>query len=150
MLVVALCKAMRGARHLALSVLALAVTAFIGVFLAAEPANAATFAVNSTGDDPDANLANVACDVNASASGNQCTLRAAIQEANSTNGADFIRFNIVSSAAVKTISPTRALPAIREAVIINGYTQPGASANTLATGNDAILKYRSTGPTRGV
>ena len=46
-------------------------------FLLALPANGA-------GDTEDANLANAACDVNASRSGNQCTPRAAIMEANDT------------------------------------------------------------------
>ena len=50
------------------------------------PASATTFTVNSTLDQPDANLADVLC---ASASG-FCTLRAAIQEANDTPGADTI------------------------------------------------------------
>src|SRR5918998_6971478 len=115
----------------------------------ASPAWAATFIVNRTADTPDANLANAACDVNASQQGNQCTLRAAIQEANDTNGADEIRFNIVSAAAVKTIFPTSALPTITEAVTINGYTQTGASQNTLAEGNDAVLKVQLNGTNAG-
>src|SRR3989337_988096 len=85
------------ARLLAFCVLALMVAGSIGVLLAAKPAHAATFAVNSTANARDANLANATCDVNAAAKGNQCTLRAAIQEANDTSGADAIRFNIVSS-----------------------------------------------------
>ncbi len=132
---------MKRGRTLAFCVLAVLVVASIGVLLGAKPTHAATtFTVTTRADARDANLANAACDVNASASGKQCTLRAAIQEANDTTGADTIRFNIVSSASVKTISLTRSLPTIREALIINGYTQPGARPNTLATGNDAILK----------
>jgi hypothetical protein len=138
------------ARTLAFALLALLVAISIGVLVAANPAHAATFTVNRNGDAQDANLANATCDVNASQRGNQCTLRAAIREANSTLGADVISFNIpdnpnVAGLEVKTISPTRALPTITEQVSINGYTQSGASVNTLATGNDAVLKIQLNG-----
>jgi CSLREA domain-containing protein len=130
-------------------VLALLVATSIGVLLVANTAYAANFVVNRTGDAPDANINNAACDSNVSQRGNQCTLRAAIQEANDTAGADQIRFNIVSAASVKTISPTSALPTVTEQVTINGYTQPGASPNTLATGNDAVLKVQLNGTNAG-
>jgi hypothetical protein len=117
--------------------------------LSPRPANAATFTVNRTGDAGDANLANAACDSNASQSGNQCTLRAAIEEANDTAGTDTINFNISSQTAVKTISPASELPAIDEAVTINGYSQPGASPNTRATGNDAVIKIQLNGTNAG-
>src|SRR5262245_56776486 len=57
------------------------------------------------------------------------SLRQAILDANSSSGADTITFNIPGSG-VHTIAPTSALPNITEAVTIDGYTQPGASANT--------------------
>jgi CSLREA domain-containing protein len=119
--------------------------------LATKPAHAATFTVNRTGDEsePLANRGDGVCDVLPSRTGNQCSLRAAIQEANVTAGADLIRFNIVSAASVKTISRTRALPAITKQVTINGYTQSGASANTLATDNDAVLKVQLNGTNAG-
>src|SRR5262245_60633998 len=59
-----------------------------------------------------------------------CTLREAITAANANPGPDIINFNI-PSAGVHTITPTTKLPTITEAVTIDGYTQPGASANTL-------------------
>ena len=127
--------------------LALMVAVFI--LLAPRPAYAATFTVNKTSDAGDADLANAACDSNASQSGNQCTLRAAIEEANDTAGADTIKFNIGGTASVKTISPASALPTITEAVTINGYSQPGASPNTRATGNDAVLKVQLDGTNAG-
>ncbi len=116
-----------------------------------------TFTVNSTGDQADANLENSLCDVDLAVTGNQCTLRAAIEEANDTpngtfNGTpvnDVIRFNIAGTG-VNTIQPLSALPAITEAVSIDGYTQPGASANTLAQGNDAVLKVVLNGTGAGV
>ena len=67
------------------------------------------------------------------------TLRQAILCANSTPGTDSISFNIPGSG-LHTIAPTSNLPPITEAVTINGYTQPGASENTLAVGDDAVLK----------
>ena len=74
------------ARILTLGVLALLIADSIGVLLVANTAYAANFVVNRTGDAPDANINNAACDSNASQRGNQCTLRAAIQEANDTAG----------------------------------------------------------------
>jgi hypothetical protein len=69
------------------------------------------------------------------------SLREAIAAANNTaNGGtpDEIRFNIADSGT-HTIQPNSALPEITDAVVIDGYSQPGASANTLAVGTDATL-----------
>ncbi|HWS72884.1 MAG TPA: hypothetical protein VN605_12265, partial [Thermoanaerobaculia bacterium] len=72
------------------------------------------------------------------------SLRQAILDANGTAGADTIVFAI-PGAGLHTIAPATNLPTIVEAVIIDGYTQPGASANTLAVGSDAILQIELTG-----
>ena len=61
------------------------------------------------------------------------------ETANATTGADTIDFAIPGTG-VKTIAPDSALPVITEAVSINGYSQPGATPNTLAKGTDAKLK----------
>jgi CSLREA domain-containing protein len=115
-----------------------ALVAFSGLAVNPLPASASTtFVVNRIGDAPDLNLTNAKCDTS-TASGNQCTLRAAIQEANDTPGADTINFNITSAS--KVITPGTQLPAITGAVTINGYTQAGTSANTQATGNNAVLR----------
>jgi CSLREA domain-containing protein len=100
------------------------------LLLAAVPAHAAkTFTVNSNLDsaDPSGGV----CDALATW-GEQCTLRAAVQEANHpTNlGADRIGFNIGGGIGVKTGSPRSELPADNRAAAINGYTQPGAAGNT--------------------
>jgi CSLREA domain-containing protein len=72
--------------------------------LAAQPARASTtFVVNSTADTPDASTAGTACDVDVFTNGDQCTLRAAIQQSNATQGADAINFNIPGTG-VKTIN----------------------------------------------
>src|ERR1051326_1406021 len=74
------------------------------------------------------------------------TLRNAITVANTTPGADTISFNI-SGTGVHTITPLTVLPTITEAVTIDGYTQPGAAANTLATGDNAAIKIEINGAT---
>lgn len=52
----------------------------------------ATFSVNQLTDGLDANLADNLCDTNLATAGNQCSLRAAIQQANATPGTDTITF----------------------------------------------------------
>ena len=76
------------------------------------------------------------------------SLRQAILSANATpnslNGPDEIHFSI-RSEGVNTIAPASALPAITEPVVIDGYTQPGASPNTLAAGNNANILIELSG-----
>lgn len=110
--------------------LALALT-FIGfaAYLSVT-ANAATFTVTNT---------------NNSGSG---SLRQAILDANANSGADAINFNI-PGGGVKTISLTSALPTITETLSIKGYTQPGSSMNTLATGDNAVLLIELNGASAG-
>src|SRR5262245_19314501 len=67
------------------------------------------------------------------------SLRQAIIDANNSAGADTIAFNI-SGAGVHTITPLTTLPIITEAVTIDGYTQLGTSANTLAGGDNAVIR----------
>jgi len=76
------------------------------------------------------------------------SLRQAILDTNSNPGTDTITFNIGGSG-VHTIIPLTQLPAITNPVIINGYSQPGSSANTLATGNNAVLLIELDGSNAG-
>jgi hypothetical protein len=86
------------------------------LFLAATaPLTAATFTVTNTDDSGPGSL------------------RQAIDDANATPGADTIAFAI-PGGGVHTITPQTLLPIINEAVLIDGYTQPGSSPNTNATG----------------
>jgi CSLREA domain-containing protein len=100
-------------------------------FMAAQPAKALDgditngITVDSTLDSPDADVGNGICDDGAG----HCTLRAAIQEANSAPDASSISFAIAGSG-VKTFLPATPLPGITEALTIDGYTQAGASPNT--------------------
>ncbi len=79
-------------------------------------------------DQADADLTNAACDADAATAGDQCTLRAAIQEANDTSGADTIGFDIPGSG-VQTIAPASGLPTVTGPVTIDGTTQPGFSGS---------------------
>jgi hypothetical protein len=94
--------------------------------LAATVAQAATYHVTTTADNGD------------NQNPTPGSLRKAIKDANGNSGPDLIDFQI-PGAGVKTISPPTPLPIITDPVTIDGYTQPGASANTLATGNNAVL-----------
>ena len=59
------------------------------------------------------------------------SLSDAITQANATLGTDTITFALTEGASM-TISLVDSLPVIREAVFINGYSQPGAAAGTIA------------------
>src|SRR4030088_2051795 len=72
------------------------------------------------------------------------SLRQAILDANSTPGADTISFAI-PGAGLQTIAPASLLPVITETVTIDGYSQPGASPNTLVVGNNAVLRIQIDG-----
>ncbi|MBA2714581.1 MAG: hypothetical protein H0U55_13625 [Rubrobacteraceae bacterium] len=125
----------------------------IGLMVITNPVYATTtFTVNSTGDEPDLNSTDGVCKI--SASRNVCTFRAAIEQADATTGADTINFDIpddptVPGNEVRTIRPAPALPAITEPVAINGYSQPGASPNTKAVGDNAVLKIELDGANAG-
>ena len=70
------------------------------------------------------------------------SLRQALIDANNhpnpVGSIDQIVFSIPGSG-VHTITPATHLPPVSDAVLIDGYTQPGASANTQARGDDAVL-----------
>ena len=109
-----------------LAVLALALVMAVVVSPAGR-VEADTFTVNSTDDDPDINVGDGNCDVDGGTSGEQCTLRAALEEANFTSGvADTISFSI-TGAGPHTIIVTvaeGALPAITDDhLTINGGSE---------------------------
>src|SRR5687768_15283081 len=92
--------------HYFRALVALAMLASLLVVLSARTSHASiTFAVNQTSDASDENLADGVCDINSLVSGDQCTLRAAIEQANATSGADTINFNLLGSGPF-TITPT--------------------------------------------
>jgi uncharacterized repeat protein (TIGR01451 family)/CSLREA domain-containing protein len=91
------------------------------------------FTVNVTDDHDDGT-----CDVE------DCTLREAINASNASPDAGTISFDISGASPhdVQTITPASELPAITAPVTLDGYTEPGASPNTLALsdGDDAQLR----------
>jgi len=66
------------------------------------------------------------------------SLRAAVSNANANAGADMVDFNI-PGAGPHTINLLSTV-FVGDTVTIDGYTQPGASANTLTQGLDADLR----------
>src|SRR4051812_24106557 len=101
----------------------------------------ATYTVNnSVFDAPDNNVGDGICD--ASPPFGLCSLRAAIQESNASVGTpDTIHFTI-PVPGVQTITLISDLPAITDPVVIDGYTQPGASPNTNGPGlgDNAVIR----------
>lgn len=109
----------------------------------------ATVTVNTTSDVSDGTTTSIAALLTSPGTDGVISLREAIIAANNTANVDgpdadsdpdpdAIHFNI-PGGGVKSITPTTALPAVTQAVVIDGYTQPGASANTLSVGSDAVL-----------
>jgi hypothetical protein len=108
----------------------------VAAMAAIAPASAlgATFTVNQTSDEFDAgSLRDGSCDTDTSTSGNQCTLRAATQEASDSTvnpGTDTIDFDpgvFTGSAATSTITATSPQPGLGDATLVNGGDcDPGA------------------------
>src|SRR5262245_37208041 len=72
------------------------------------------------------------------------SLRQAILDANASPAADDIAFAI-AGAGPHVIALASRLPDITQPLTIDGFTQQGAAANTLAAGNNAVLKIRLDG-----
>ncbi|MEM1119531.1 MAG: choice-of-anchor W domain-containing protein, partial [Bacteroidota bacterium] len=100
--------------------------------------------VNSTGDEGDANPGDGKClTVNC-----DCTLRAAIEEANAFAGKDTICFDIPGPGMdydgnVWTITPMSFFADLSEAVFIDGFTQTGSASAT--DNSPAVLKIKIDG-----
>jgi hypothetical protein len=67
------------------------------------------------------------------------SLRQAMLDANANPGLDTIAFNIPGTGP-HSIVVASLLPGISSPVLIDGYTQPGAAANTAATGSNAVIR----------
>src|SRR5688572_12209683 len=76
------------------------------------------------------------------------SLRDAIDLANATPGGDTIQFEI-AGAGLQILDLRSQLPAITDKVLIDGFTQPGAAANRLDEGNNAVVLIRIDGSNAG-
>ena len=76
------------------------------------------------------------------------SLRQAITDANAAGGTNTIKFTI-AAPGVQTIAPATALPSLGSNITLDGYTQPGASANTLSIGDNAVIRIRIEGGNLG-
>lgn len=110
----------------------------------------AVFTVTSTGNSDDADPNDGLCRT----SSNTCTFRAAVTQANLRVGPETIAFNVRnadgSCPALVTIEAPAGAAGFRiedksGRVLIDGYTQCGASANTLAVGGNAVIKVELKG-----
>jgi hypothetical protein len=105
-------------------------TLVVILFLAAATSPATTFTVTNTDDSGPGSL------------------RQAILDANANAGSDTIAFDIPGSG-VHRITPATALPQISEAVVIDGYTQPGSGVNTDPDATNAVLLIELDGTAAG-
>jgi hypothetical protein len=72
------------------------------------------------------------------------SLRQAILDANAHLGRDQVAFAIPGEG-VHTIRPESELPTIADPVVLDGYTQPGASPNAARRGTNAVLRIELDG-----
>ena len=107
--------------------------------------------VNITSDEPDLDGVKPEserdglCDVDAGPPVN-CSLRAAIQEANAREGLDQIMFAIPGDG-VHTITPTTELPAITGPIIIDAKSQPGYVDSPLIELDGTNFSFTNAAPT---
>ena len=145
-------KAMRvgRARTLAFWLVAVLVTASIGVLLGAKPAHANTFNVNSMEDAADNSSTDGECATDFFQSGTEpnCTLRAAIQEANVNGETDSISFDPALSG---TITLTLGTLVITNDTPANDLSINGPGARKIAvSGNDASRVFLITSGTAAI
>lgn len=99
---------------------------------------AGDFVVNTTGDESDDNPGDGVCDVDLNTEGNQCTLRAALEEVNLSKdtGTITVTFDIPATdygyssntgSVNYTIKPIKPLPDINKTVVIDAASQPDGS-----------------------
>jgi hypothetical protein len=105
--------------------------------LVAADASAATITVTGTGDtvavDGAVTLREAITSIN-----NAANVNADVVAVGPYGTNDQIVFNIPGTG-LHTIAPTSNLPNITKPVVIDGYTQPGSSPNTLAVGDNAAI-----------
>ncbi|QIN77721.1 hypothetical protein GBA65_03430 [Rubrobacter marinus] len=154
-----------GAKLAVAAGLALLVFLGLGLLLFAGPAGAETCNAECPGDGGDGGAGDGGIGGGGSTTNNQWitftvtntndsgdgSLRQALEVANLYSPSCIgitIGFNIPGEG-VHTIRPASDLPPIPACVTVDGYSQPGAKANTLRQGNDAVLKIELNGENAG-
>jgi parallel beta-helix repeat protein len=77
------------------------------------------------------------------------SLRQAILDTDAHPGNDLITFAI-PGGGVHVIQPISPLPSITDTVTIDGYSQPGSSANTLANADNAVINIEIDGQNQDI
>ncbi len=118
-------------------------------FAASSLAHAATVTVTGTADtvavDGAVTLREAITSINAGANTN-----ADVVAVGTYGTADTIQFNIPGAGPHTLTVGAVALPTLNVPVILDGTTEPGSSANTLAVGNNAVLNIVLQGSTPGI
>lgn len=122
---------------------------FVATFLPLQPAGpvrgAADFTVTTAADAPDANPGDGACDSDAATPGAQCTLRAAIMEANALTGSQTV--DLPAGIYTLTLAVTDSdnddgddgdLDVSGDLTIQGGWAAPAALALALLSGTAAL------------
>ncbi len=119
---------------------------FVVRFAATSLPNAVT--VNSTGNSPDTSPGDGVCNTGGTIGGNpECTLRAAIQEANASATIDTIHFSIPAALTSGThlITPGSNLPDITAPVTIDATTEPDFAGTPIITLSGQSAGFFATG-----
>ncbi len=87
------------------------------------------FNVNDSQDIPDADTSDNRCDQDGFNGGDQCTLRAAIAQANATTGRDTVGFDtgVAALGSAPTIGIDSSLPTLSQAAVVDGCSAAPAS-----------------------
>lgn len=112
-------------------------------------AQAATVTVTGTGDTVAVDAAVTLREAITSMNGG-ANVNADVVATGTYGAADTIAFSIAGAGPHTLSVGALPLPTLTVPVLIDGYTEPGSSANTLAVGNDAVLNIVLQGTTPGV
>lgn len=121
----------------------------VGISGLAGSVRAATVTVTGTGDtvavDGSVTLREAITSINGAANVN-----ADVVAVGAYGTSDTIAFNIAGAGPHTILVGATALPPIVRTVVIDGYTEPGSSVNTLDVGDDAVLNIVLQGTTAGI
>jgi len=120
-------------RYIKIILSALLIATMVYGTMPATPVYASTFLVNDLSDTADPSLDGI-CDITPGDGTENCTLRAAIMEANQANDVDVINFSVPM-----TLTLGSALPVITQPVVINGASSGGRV--TLNGGGASIIGF---------